>query len=125
DRPRACMSGWGQRYVVVTPDGTALPCHLAHTLPGLVFGNVREQALADIWSRSPGFAAFRGEAWMAEPCKSCERRSIDFGGCRCQAYALTGDARATDPACALAPAHAAVLDARAEVPAKDQLVALR
>lgn len=113
DRPKACMSGWGKRYLLVTPDGLALPCHLAHTLPGLQFDNVQERSLDEIWHHSAAFAAFRGEAWMPEPCKSCERREIDFGGCRCQAFHLTGNAANTDPACGLSPQHALISDARA------------
>jgi len=112
--PKACMDGWGRRFIVVTPDGLALPCHAAHTLPGLVWDNVRDRALGDIWRDSAGFAAFRGEAWMAEPCRSCDRRAIDFGGCRCQAYHLTGDAALTDPACSLSPHHDLVETARRE-----------
>lgn len=112
--PKTCMDGWGQRFIVVSPDGLVLPCHAAHTVPGLTFENVRDRALAAIWSDSPGFNAFRGEAWMPEPCRSCNRRTIDFGGCRCQAYHLTGDARATDPACSLAPSHSLIEAARAE-----------
>lgn len=111
--PKACMDGWGRRYIVVTPDGLALPCHLAHTLPGLRFESVLDRSLADMWNNCTGFAAFRGESWMAEPCRSCDQRSVDFGGCRCQAYHLTGDASATDPACHLAPAHAIIEEARA------------
>lgn len=114
DTPKACMDGWGRRFIVVTPDGLALPCHAAHTLPGLVFDNVRSRALGDIWRDSAAFNAFRGEAWMPEPCRSCDRRAIDFGGCRCQAYHLTGDAAATDPACSLAPDHGLVEAARAQ-----------
>jgi len=113
DLPKPCMGGWGRRTIVVTPDGLALPCHAAHTLPGLRFGRVTEHRLAELWTDSPGFNAFRGEAWMAEPCRSCVHRTRDFGGCRCQAYHLAGDAAATDPACALAPAHGAVVAARA------------
>ena len=112
--PKTCMDGWGRRFIVVSPDGLALPCHAAHTLPGLTFENVRERPLAAIWSDSPGFNAFRGEAWMPEPCRSCDRRAIDFGGCRCQAYHLTGDAAATDPVCSLAPAHGLIDAARGE-----------
>jgi pyrroloquinoline quinone biosynthesis protein E len=112
DRPKACMSGWGKRYLLVTPDGLALPCHLAHSLPGLSFDNVQERSLDDIWHHSTAFAAFRGEAWMPEPCKSCERRELDFGGCRCQAFHLTGNAATTDPACALSPQHALITAAR-------------
>jgi len=110
--PRACMDGWARRFIVVSPDGLALPCHAAHTLPGLAFENVRARPLAEIWESSPGMQAFRGEDWMPEPCRSCDRRAIDFGGCRCQAYHLTGDAAATDPACVLAPAHGLVEEAR-------------
>jgi len=113
DRPKACMSGWGKRYLLVTPDGLALPCHLAHTLTGLEFDNVREHSLDEIWHHSAAFAAFRGDAWMSEPCKTCERREIDFGGCRCQAFHLTGNAAATDPACGLSPEHGLITAARA------------
>ncbi|MGH7278108.1 MAG: pyrroloquinoline quinone biosynthesis protein PqqE, partial [Candidatus Rokuibacteriota bacterium] len=88
DVPPACMDGWGRRFIVVTPDGLALPCHAAHTLPGLEFDNVRARPLGDIWRQSAGFQAFRGEAWMREPCRTCDRRAIDFGGCRCQAFHL-------------------------------------
>ncbi len=125
DRPKACMNGWGQRYLVVTPEGLALPCHLAQTLTQLRFENVRDSSLAEIWASSPSFQAFRGEAWMAEPCRSCERRSIDFGGCRCQAFHLTGDASATDPVCSLSPQHDLVLTARERAAASTQLVSLR
>jgi pyrroloquinoline quinone biosynthesis protein E len=112
DFPKACMSGWGKRYIVVSPDGLALPCHLAHTLPGLAFDNVLERSVGDIWNHSAGFQAFRGEGWMPDPCRTCERRTIDFGGCRCQAFHLTGDAAATDPACSLSPHHARITEAR-------------
>jgi PqqA peptide cyclase len=112
DRPRACMDGWGRRFVVVAPDGAVLPCHAARGLP-LSFESVRDGSLARIWRDGEALNAFRGEGWMPEPCKSCDRRAIDFGGCRCQAFALTGDARATDPACSLAPQHSKVTDARA------------
>jgi PqqA peptide cyclase len=106
------MDGWGRRFIVVAPDGLVLPCHAAHTLPGLVFDNARTRSLGEIWRSSPGFAAFRGEDWMREPCRSCERRAIDFGGCRCQAFHLTGSAAATDPVCPLAPDHALISEAR-------------
>ena len=112
--PPACMDGWGRRFMVVSPDGLLLPCLLAHTLPGLSFGNVREHSVQELWTSSPGVAAFRGEAWMPEPCKSCERRTVDFGGCRCQAFFLTGNAAATDPACSLSPDHGLVEAARAQ-----------
>jgi pyrroloquinoline quinone biosynthesis protein E len=113
DRPRACMDGWGRRFVVVAPDGAVLPCHAARSLP-LSFGGVRDGSLASLWADGEGMRAFRGEAWMPDPCRSCDRRHVDFGGCRCQAFALTGDARATDPACSLAPLHDVVRAARAE-----------
>jgi len=103
--PKPCVGGWGRRSLNVTPSGKVLPCHAAESIPGLEFWSVREHSLADIWARSPAFNAFRGTAWMKEPCASCARREIDFGGCRCQAFALTGDPRATDPVCHLAPAH--------------------
>jgi PqqA peptide cyclase len=106
--PKPCVGGWGRRSLNVTPSGKVLPCHAAESIPGLEFWSVREHALADIWAHSPAFNAFRGTDWMKEPCLSCARRDIDFGGCRCQAFALTGDARATDPVCHLAPSHEAV-----------------
>lgn len=112
DRPRACMNGWGQRYLVVAPDGRVLPCHAAHTLPGLVFDNVRARSLADIWRSSSAFTRFRGEHWLPEPCRTCEQRTTDFGGCRCQAHHLTGDMTLTDPSCALSPRHDIVTAAR-------------
>jgi pyrroloquinoline quinone biosynthesis protein E len=114
DRPRACMDGWGRRYLIVAPDGRVLPCHAAHTLPGLTFDNVTDRALAEIWTASDGFTRFRGEAWMPAPCRTCPERGIDFGGCRCQAYHLTGDMTVTDPSCALAPDHDIVRRARAD-----------
>jgi pyrroloquinoline quinone biosynthesis protein E len=106
--PKACVGGWGRRSLNVTPIGKVLPCHAAETLPDLEFWNVREHSLADIWDNSPSFRAFRGTDWMQEPCRSCARRDVDFGGCRCQAFALTGDARATDPVCHMSPHHAHV-----------------
>jgi PqqA peptide cyclase len=101
--PKACMGGWGQRLMLIDPSGKALPCHAAGVIPGLQFDNVRERALDWIWRESSAFQRFRGEDWMPEPCRSCERRAEDFGGCRCQAFLLTGNAAATDPACSLAP----------------------
>jgi PqqA peptide cyclase len=106
--PKACMGGWGRRLLLIDPAGRALPCHAAGVVPGLVFDNVRERSLEWIWRESPAFQKFRGESWMPEPCRSCERRAEDFGGCRCQAFLLTGDASATDPVCSLAPAHSVV-----------------
>src|SRR6516162_11147832 len=104
-RPKACMGGWGRRFLNVTPSGTVLPCHAAETLPGLHFPTVAEASLSDIWYHSAAFSRFRGTAWMDEPCRSCERREIDWGGCRCQAYALAGDPARADPVCALSPDH--------------------
>jgi pyrroloquinoline quinone biosynthesis protein E len=101
----------------VTPAGRVLPCHAAETLPGLRFPNVAASSLAEIWRSDPAFARFRGTDWMAEPCRSCERREIDWGGCRCQAFALLGDAALTDPACALSPDHALLAEARSEAAA--------
>jgi pyrroloquinoline quinone biosynthesis protein E len=103
--PKPCVGGWGRRSLNVTPKGRVLPCHAAESIPGLEFWSVREHSLADIWANAPAFNAFRGTVWMAEPCRSCERRDIDFGGCRCQAFLITGDARATDPVCHLATSH--------------------
>lgn len=123
-KPRACMDGWGRRYLIVSPDGLVLPCHQATSITGLRFDRVSEKSLAEIWRSSPALNAFRGEAFMQEPCSSCERRTLDFGGCRCQAFALTGDAAATDPACALSPHHDLVRRACAAEP-EQGLVELR
>jgi pyrroloquinoline quinone biosynthesis protein E len=108
-RPKACMNGWGAVFLTVAPDGTALPCHAARQLPGLDFPNVREASIAAIWNDSPAFNRFRGFDWMKEPCASCPERFKDFGGCRCQAWMLTGDAANTDPVCDLSPRHAALV----------------
>jgi pyrroloquinoline quinone biosynthesis protein E len=116
-RPKPCMGGWGRRHVVVQPDGAVLPCHGARELP-LEFWKVPERALAACWADAPGMNAFRGEDWMPEPCRSCPDRARDFGGCRCQSFALTGDAAATDPACELSPHHALVAEARAAAGAR-------
>jgi pyrroloquinoline quinone biosynthesis protein E len=116
--PKPCYGGWGNLYIVVTPDGVAMPCHAASQIPTLVFDNVREHSLEWIWGESPAFQAFRGEGWMKEPCRSCARRHLDFGGCRCQAFALTGDATRADPVCTLSPDRG-VVDAalgRAQAP---------
>jgi len=111
--PKPCVGGWGRRSLNVTPAGKVLPCHAAESIPGLEFWSVRDHSLADIWRDSPAFNTFRGTAWMKEPCASCPRREQDFGGCRCQAFALTGDAAATDPVCHLSPnrAHVTALTA--------------
>ena len=103
--PKPCMGGWGAGIMNVTPSGKVLPCHAAESLPGLEFDNVRTRRLVDIWLQGAAFNKFRGTEWMKEPCRSCERKEIDFGGCRCQAFALTGDAGNTDPACSFSPLH--------------------
>jgi len=108
------MGGWGRRFLTVTPSGKVLPCHAAETPPGLRFPTVGDTSLADIWYHSAAFTRFRGTAWMTEPCRSCERREIDWGGCRCQAFALTGDPTHTDPVCALSADHALLAKARRE-----------
>ncbi len=108
--PKPCMGGWGRRQLTVVPNGDVLPCPTAHTLP-LPRASVREHSLAWIWESSPLFQRFRGTDWMAEPCRSCERRDLDFGGCRCQAFQLTGDAARTDPVCHLSPDHGIVAEA--------------
>jgi pyrroloquinoline quinone biosynthesis protein E len=110
-RPKACMNGLGSMFLCVTPDGTALPCHAARMLPGMEFPNVRSASMGEIWFESSGFNHFRGNDWMKEPCRSCPEKVRDFGGCRCQAYLLTGDAANTDPVCDLSPHHHLVIDA--------------
>ena len=111
--PKACMDGWARRYIHVVPNGTVLPCHAAQSITTLSFENAQSASLSQIWNESPAFKAFRGERWMSSTCRDCSRREIDFGGCRCQAFALTGDATKTDPACSLSPDHALVTGARA------------
>ena len=101
--PKPCMGGWGRKLMLITPSGEALPCHAAKIIPGLQFANVKDQTLGEIWRSNDAFHKFRGESWMQDPCKTCDRRAIDFGGCRCQALLLAGDAAATDPVCALSP----------------------
>ncbi|HEX6105503.1 MAG TPA: pyrroloquinoline quinone biosynthesis protein PqqE [Gemmatimonadales bacterium] len=101
--PKACYGGWGRLYIVVTPDGKVLPCHGATQIDTLAFDNARDRSLDWIWHESPAFQAFRGDDWMREPCRSCPRKTVDFGGCRCQAFALTGAAENTDPVCTLSP----------------------
>jgi pyrroloquinoline quinone biosynthesis protein E len=106
--PKPCMGGWGRKVMLITPPGDALPCHAAAVIPGMEFENIREKSLREIWEVSEAFNKFRGESWMQEPCKSCDRRAQDFGGCRCQALLLAGDASATDPVCSLSPKRQAV-----------------
>ncbi len=119
ERPKACMNGWGKVFLSIAPDGTAMPCHNAGSLPGLELPNVRDHTVAHIWRESSAFNAFRGDAWMQEPCRSCDEKENDFGGCRCQAYLLAGDAAAADPVCSKSPQHEKVVQIvrrAAEVP---------
>jgi len=113
DLPKRCMGGWGSSGLNVIPDGQVLPCHAAQSIPHLSFDNVTERPLREIWYEGAAFNAYRGTDWMQEPCKSCERREIDFGGCRCQAMAILGDPNATDPVCVKSPHHG-VLQASAD-----------
>ncbi|MBC33701.1 MAG: pyrroloquinoline quinone biosynthesis protein PqqE [Rickettsiales bacterium] len=108
--PKNCMGGWGRRFLNMNPKGEVLPCHAAETIPHLKFDNVREKSLKWIWENSEAFNLYRGTDWMPEPCKSCDRKEIDWGGCRCQAMALTGDAKNTDPACSISPLHNQIFD---------------
>ena len=110
--PKPCMGGWGRRAIVMAPNGDAMPCQAAASIPDLTFPNVRDHSLDWIWWESETFNRFRGFEWMQEPCRSCARRDLDYGGCRCQALLLTGDARATDPVCSLSPLHDIVVQAR-------------
>ena len=104
-RPKPCMAGWARRFMNITPTGEVLPCHAAETIPGLVFDNVRQRSLADIWSGGEAFLKFRGTEWMPEPCQSCPKKELDWGGCRCQALALSGRADTLDPVCERSPDH--------------------
>lgn len=110
-RPKKCMNGWGEVFLTVTPDGTALPCHTARMLPGLDFPNVRDMDLKSIWYGSEGFNRYRGDAWMKDPCRSCPDKEKDRGGCRCQAWMLAGDPAAADPVCDKSPHHGKVVQA--------------
>jgi PqqA peptide cyclase len=109
DRPKPCMGGWAARSLTVAPDGTTMPCPTAGVITSLDFPSVRTSALASIWNDSDAFRAYRGTGWLPEPCQSCDRRTVDFGGCRCQAFALAGDAGVTDPVCSLSP-HRGLVD---------------
>jgi pyrroloquinoline quinone biosynthesis protein E len=104
-RPKKCMGGWGRQFFNISPSGKILPCHAAETITGLVFESVRDHPIAWIWQNSEAFNRYRGTGWMPQPCQSCEFREVDYGGCRCQAFALTGNAANTDPACARSPLH--------------------
>ena len=120
ERPKACMNGWGAIHLTIAPDGAALPCQEARLIEGLEFPTVREKSLAWLWNESPTFRKFRGNEWMQEPCRSCSEKEQDFGGCRCQAFLLTGDAGRTDPACAKSPDHHLIGEAvaRAHAPGR-------
>jgi pyrroloquinoline quinone biosynthesis protein E len=119
-RPKSCMGGWGRRFLNISPSGKVLPCHAAETVSSLTFDNVRQRSLSDIWQNSEAFNRFRGTDWMPEPCRSCERKEIDWGGCRCQAFAITGDAARTDPACGLSEDHAMLVDVAVTESAADR-----
>jgi pyrroloquinoline quinone biosynthesis protein E len=121
--PKPCMGGWGRTVMVIAPNGEVMPCHAASTIPGLEFANVRDQPMEWIWSESDAFARFRGTGWMQEPCRTCPlgRQEVDFGGCRCQALRLAGDAAATDPVCRFSPRHDDVVAAR-DAAQTDELV---
>jgi PqqA peptide cyclase len=116
--PKPCMGGWGRKAMLITPRGEAMPCHAASAIPGLRFDNVKEKSVNEIWNSSEALQKFRGEDWMQEPCKTCDRRTQDFGGCRCQAMLLAGDAAATDPVCSLSPERSRVDAILAAVPAQ-------
>ncbi|MGZ8236765.1 MAG: pyrroloquinoline quinone biosynthesis protein PqqE [Methylobacter sp.] len=111
DRPKACMNGWGTTFLTIAPDGVALPCHSARELPGLDCPNVKDYSIEEIWNESKAFNFFRGLEWMKEPCRSCDEKEKDFGGCRCQAYLLTGDMYNADPVCSKSPDHAVIQQA--------------
>jgi pyrroloquinoline quinone biosynthesis protein E len=122
--PKPCMGGWGRKLMLITPTGEALPCHAAQVIPNLHFDNVKASTLREIWETSEAFQKFRGEAWMQEPCKTCDRRTQDFGGCRCQALLLAGDPAATDPVCSLSPNRPkvdAILASLADAPTPESL----
>jgi pyrroloquinoline quinone biosynthesis protein E len=120
--PKACLQGWGRVFMTVAPDGAVLPCQTAREIPGLHFPRVHDHSLEEIWFRSEVFNRFRGTEWMPEPCRSCDRREIDYGGCRCQAFLLTGDAGATDPVCQYSPDHAIVQQQLAAAEGSAELV---
>ena len=105
DRPKACMNGWGTTFLSIAPDGVALPCHSARSLPDLNCPNVNDFSIEEIWNESKAFNFFRGYDWMQEPCRSCDEKEKDFGGCRCQAYILTGNMYSADPVCSKSPDH--------------------
>jgi pyrroloquinoline quinone biosynthesis protein E len=113
--PKPCMGGWGSVYLVAAPDGRILPCQAAWQIESLSFDSVRDHSLEWIWQQSPAFEAFRGDSWMREPCRSCERKTLDYGGCRCQAFQLTGDARNADPVCVKSDRHTLIEESIVEL----------
>ena len=117
-RPKACMGGWGRQFITISPSGRVLPCHAAETIPEMTFDSIADRSLAEIWRSSAAFETFRGTEWMGEPCRSCERREVDWGGCRCQALAILGRADRTDPACALSPDHSLMAALAGEISAE-------
>jgi pyrroloquinoline quinone biosynthesis protein E len=124
--PKPCLNGWGRYFMTVAADGTVLPCQTARGIIGLTFENVRQRSLSEIWFKSESFQKFRGTDWLPEPCQSCPRKETDFGGCRCQAFLLTGDAMSTDPVCSLAPKHHLITEALAEAePAREPKLVYR
>jgi pyrroloquinoline quinone biosynthesis protein E len=114
--PKACVGGWGRQMMLIDPAGQAMPCHAASVIPGLTFDNVREHDLGWLWRESPAFQRFRGDAWMPDTCRSCSRKEVDFGGCRCQALLLTGNAEAMDPVCRHSPDHQLLQVLRTQTP---------
>jgi PqqA peptide cyclase len=125
ETPKPCYAGWGNVYLVVLPDGRALPCHGATHITTLTFDNVRDHSMRWMWESSPAFNAFRGDTWMQEPCRSCPKKTVDFGGCRCQAFALTGNAAAADPVCTLSPSRPLIDAAVNEAPAVEPIYQYR
>ncbi len=120
-RPKRCMDGWGHQFLAVTPRGRVLPCHAAESITGMTFSNVRDHSLEWIWQNDAAFNRFRGVDWMPEPCKSCEFKERDLGGCRCQAFALLGDAGATDPVCERSPHHHTLVEESAKAAQSGQV----
>jgi PqqA peptide cyclase len=118
--PKPCMGGWGRKVMLIAPNGDALPCHAAGVIPGMHFDNAKDKSLRDIWESSEAFVKFRGEDWMQAPCKTCDRRAQDFGGCRCQAMLLAGNAAATDPVCSLSPSRSRIDAILASLPSAEE-----
>lgn len=126
-RPKKCTNGWGNLFITVQADGTVLPCHVAGMLPGMTFPNVREHSMEWAWYESPGFNRFRGDGWMKDPCRTCPEKEKDLGGCRCQAYMLTGNAENADPVCDKSPHHERIREAvaRTKLAVNEQPIVFR